>query len=117
MLVEDDMANPAPLRSGGYYHIYNRGNNREDIFREDRNCRHFLRLYARHAAPVCDTYAYCLLRNHFHLLVRIKDDDRPYRPSQSFANLSSAYAKAFNKVYRRTGARFQRPFGRIEVES
>ena len=60
---------------GHYYHIYNRGNNREDIFIQERNYRYFLRLYAKHIEPMADTYAYCLLRNHFHFLVRIKDLD------------------------------------------
>ncbi|MBE9507489.1 MAG: hypothetical protein IMY86_05515, partial [Chloroflexi bacterium] len=66
------MSKPVPLQYGGYYHIYNRGNNREDIFVEERNYLHFLRLYAKYIGPVADTYAYCLLRNHFHFLVRIK---------------------------------------------
>ena len=39
------------------------------------------------------------------------------KPSQHFSNLFNAYAKAFNKAYHRTGALFQRPFGRIEVAS
>lgn len=112
-----------PLRCGKYYHIFNRGNNREDIFIEDRNYRYFLKLYARHIVPVADTYAYCLLRNHFHFLVRIKDlpdfpgPSRAKKPSQHFSNLFNAYAKAFNVAYDRTGALFQRPFGRIEIAS
>ncbi len=61
-----------PLQPGGYYHIYNRGNNREDLFREERNYRYFLQLYVYHVYPIADTFAYCLMRNHFHLLVRIK---------------------------------------------
>ena len=65
------MTSPAPLEYGQYYHIYNRGNNREDVFYEERNYRHFLSLYAKYILPIADTYAYCLLRNHFHLLVRI----------------------------------------------
>jgi len=65
------MTSPAPLEYGEYYHIYNRGNNREDVFFEERNYRHFLSLYAKYILPNADTYAYCLLRNHFHLLVRI----------------------------------------------
>ncbi len=115
-----------PLQHGQYYHIYNRGNNREDIFLEERNYRYFLKLYAHHVEPVADTYAYCLLRNHFHFLVRIKDpadltglEDlsglKP--PSQAFSNLFNAYARAFNKAYQRTGALFERPFGRIKVTS
>jgi putative transposase len=66
------MTSPTPLQYGQYYHIYNRGNNRENIFFEERNYRYFLRLYVKYAEPVADTYAYCLLRNHFHFLVRIK---------------------------------------------
>jgi len=64
------MASPSPLQYGQYYHIYVRGNNRENLFYEERNHRHFLRLHALYVEPVVDTYAYCLLRNHFHLLVR-----------------------------------------------
>ena len=117
------MPHPVPLQSGRYYHIYNRGNNRENIFREERNYRHFLNLYTKHILPVADTYAYCLLRNHFHLLVRIKDPGntpepkKTNKPSQHFSNLFNAYAKAFNRTYQRTGSLFQRPFGRIEITS
>ena len=71
------MSNPIPLHYGQYYHIYNRGNNRETLFVEDRNYRHFLRLYAKHITPVADTYAYCLLGNHFHFLVCIKPSEAP----------------------------------------
>ncbi len=66
------MTSPAPLQYGQYYHIYNRGNNRENIFIEERNYRYFLKLYAKYIEPIAHTYAYCLLRNHFHFLVRIK---------------------------------------------
>ena len=117
------MANPTPLQRGLTYHIYNRGINRESIFVEERNYRYFLQLYARHVAPVAETYAYCLLRNYFHFLVRIKDlvspedPSRSKEPSQYFSNLFNAYAKAFNKAHDRTGALFQRPYGRIEVTS
>jgi putative transposase len=130
------MSNPIPLEPGKYYHVYNRGNNRENIFNEERNYAYFLKLYAYHIAPITDTYAYCLLRNHFHLFVHVKDltgfptpDEAPdgkrssatienlsgLDPSQAFSNFFNAYAKAFNKMYKRSGALFQRPFGRIEV--
>ena len=115
------MSNPIPLHPGQYYHIYNRGNNRENIFREERNYPYFLKLYARHIEPIAETYAYCLLRNHFHFLVQIKDESDLTGLqdlsglSQAFSNLFNAYARAFNKAYQRTGALFQRPFGRIHV--
>jgi REP element-mobilizing transposase RayT len=57
------------------YHIYNRGVNRENIFIEERNYAHFLTLYTKYIVPVADTFAYCLLRNHFHLLVRTRTEE------------------------------------------
>jgi putative transposase len=119
------MTSPPPLQHGAHYHIYNRGNNRENIFFEPGNYRHFLHLYAKYVAPIADTYAYCLLPNHFHLLVRIKtaqtlgvsEAQRVLRPSQQFGNLFNAYAKAINKSYHRTGSLFQNPFGRKSVDS
>ena len=61
-----------PLEFGEYYHIFNRGVIGENIFREERNYLYFLRLYGKYIEPIADTFAYCLLRNHLHLLVRIK---------------------------------------------
>jgi REP element-mobilizing transposase RayT len=62
------------LQPGKYYHIYNRGINRENIFFETRNYPYFLELYAKYIEPIANTFAYCLMRNHFHLLVRIKTE-------------------------------------------
>ncbi len=62
----------SPLQPGVIYHIYNRGNNRETIFHTDGNYHYFLGKYAKYLTPVLDTYAYCLLPNHFHLAVRVK---------------------------------------------
>jgi len=69
------MTSPSPLLYNTYYHIYNRGVNRENIFIEERNYEHFLKLYGKHIAPVVDTFGYCLLRNHFHLAVRVKSEE------------------------------------------
>jgi len=54
------------------HNIYNRSNNRENLFVAERNYVHFMRLYVKYIEPVAETFAYCLLRNHFHLLVRIQ---------------------------------------------
>ena len=116
------MTSPSPLKPGVFYHIYNRGTNREDIFVQERNYRYFLQLYAKHIEPVAETYAYCLLKNHFHVLVRIKDmeeqDPKGFQKplgSIAFSNFFNAYAKSINKAYGRTGSLFQHPFGRIPV--
>ena len=112
-----------PLEYGQYYHIYNRGNNGENIFIEERNHLYFLDLYAKYIEPVADTFVYALLRNHFHLLVYVKtpeeqpEPDRPLNPTQPFSNLFNSYAKAVNKTYGRTGSLFQKRFGRILVAS
>jgi REP element-mobilizing transposase RayT len=66
------MTSPKPLQYGTFYHIYSRGNNRENIFYEDRNYIYFLRLYTTYIEPVAQTFAYSLLRNHFHMIVYIK---------------------------------------------
>ena len=84
------MTNPTPLRHGRVYHIYNRGVNRENIFLEKRNYLHFLKLYAQHITPIAYTYAYCLLRNHFHLMVQVKtpEEIRDGENLTGFENLS-----------------------------
>jgi putative transposase len=69
------MTSPSPLLFDTYYHIYNRGNNRENIFIQERNYTHFLNLYAKYIDPIAETFAYCLLRNHFHVSVKIKSEE------------------------------------------
>jgi REP element-mobilizing transposase RayT len=100
------MQKTIPLQPGEVYHLYNRGNNREDIFREGRNYLYFLELYTHHVHPVVDTFAYCLMRNHFHLLVRVRERPRqtsqvsetcevlsPRVVSRALSNFFNAYAK------------------------
>lgn len=121
------MPSPSPLQPGCYYHIFNRGNNRENIFIEARNYDYFINLYARYIEPLADTYAYCLMRNHFHFLVRIREEDETLKVSKTFrvsidashafSNLFNAYAKAINKAHDRTGSLFEHPFGRLQIDS
>ncbi len=68
------MTSPPPLLFDTYYHIYNRGVNRENIFLQERNYSHFLKLYIHYIDPIAETFAYCLLRNHFHILLRVKSE-------------------------------------------
>ena len=118
-----------PLEPGHYYHIYNRGNNRENIFIEERNYLYFMQLYQKYILPVCDTFAYCLLRNHFHILVRVKELENQTSEvsktsevfsktvTQQFSNFFNSYTKSINATYKRSGSLFQNRFGRIEVDS
>ena len=63
-----------PIKPGKYYHIYNCGINGEDLFRIKEDFQRFLRLYEKYILPVCETYAWVLMKNHFHLMVKIKEN-------------------------------------------
>jgi REP element-mobilizing transposase RayT len=116
----------SPLTFGNFYHIYNRGNNRENVFIQERNYAYFMDLWWKHTSQIAETYAYCLLKNHFHVTVYIKDKEaltssgnlsalKLKEPSQYFSNLFNAYTRGVNLATGRTGALFERPFERIPV--
>lgn len=116
-----------PLEAGNVYHIYNRGNNSEDIFKEKRNYYYFLQKYNQYCSPVFETYAYALLKNHFHLMVRVKanifgprtdgNGGMELKAFRQFSHFCNCYAQSINKAYNRHGKLFEAPFRRIEVEN
>ncbi len=63
------------LISSKYYHIYKHTIGFESIFLEERNYFFFLEKYQLYVSPIVDTLAYCLMLNHFHLLIRIKGEE------------------------------------------
>ncbi len=67
-----------PMLPDQYYHIYNRGNEKRNIFFNPDNYRFFLKRYGEYMSPYFDTYTYCLLQNHFHLLVKPKTIDEVF---------------------------------------
>jgi len=67
--------NTQPLLPETFYNVYNRGINGEQLFKEERNYGHFLLQYGKFVPPIADTYAYCLLGNHFHLLIRTRAEE------------------------------------------
>ncbi len=69
------MTKQKPLEHGHFYHIYNRGINSCKLFRETTNYEHFIGLYDKYISPVADTFAWVLMGNHFHLLVKIKPEE------------------------------------------
>lgn len=123
------------LEPNSFYHIYNRGINGENIFKENRNYAYFFKKYKYYAPNVVTTYAYCLLKNHFHFLIKTKTEDElfafykkkkklqdndnlleaPYIIGQEFANMFNGYAQAINKAYNRTGGLLEEPFRRVRV--
>jgi putative transposase len=115
------------LYPGEYYHLYNRGHNRERIFYERENFIFFLRRMREYLAPVLDIVAYCLMYTHYHLLVRVKDAKTsevcqtsevspPSSVSNAMQRFSISYTKAMNKRYDRVGALFQGAFQAKHVD-
>lgn len=117
-----------------FYHVYNHANGEENLFRCDENYFYFLQKYGQYINPVADTYAYCLMPNHIHFLIRVKSEselvalmeERSHLTgfqnlsgviSQQFSNLFNSYSKSYNNMYDRKGSLFRRPFQRKEVIS
>jgi REP element-mobilizing transposase RayT len=102
------------FRAGEYYHVYNRGNARQPIFFEPENYRFFLtRLRKYFTADTADVVAYCLMPNHYHLMVHLRQDDL----STLMHPLGMGYAKAVNARYQRVGHLFQGPFQAKHIET
>ena len=102
------------LPYGAFYHIHNRGNNREALFKEDCNYYWFLDLYKKYIYPIADLYAYCLLPTHFHFLLRIKDlnelERNYHNEKQIWWQLRAflgTYTKTINESYQRSGHLFE----------
>lgn len=132
------MPSPMPRRQipfvqGLYYHIYNRGNNRQSIFFQPGNYLYFLGRVKKYIVPLAKVVAYCLMPTHYHLLLRMQTSeffknsevsDMASRTSEFYKNseifsrqisnammrLSVSYTKAINKRFSRVGALFQGQF-------
>ncbi len=76
------------LKYDHFYHIYNRGIDRCDLFRETDNYEYFLGLYDKYITPVAETFAWVLMPNHFHLLIKVKEQKEigfiPPKPLSGF---------------------------------
>jgi len=104
----------AQFTRGEYYHIYNRGCNREDIFRCDENYRFLLRILKTKVKQYnIAVIAYCLMPNHYHFLLR---QDGEHTVGKRIQEVFNRYTKAFNSVYRRTGTMFEGPFKAIHID-
>ncbi|GGH19723.1 hypothetical protein [Mucilaginibacter phyllosphaerae] len=117
------------FEEGCFYHIYNRSIDKQLMFKSDANCRYFLKKFDQYLSSVIDTYAYCLLGNHFHLLIHVHENLTDFKetknidPSKSthdiishqFRKFFQSYSMAFNKQYKRVGTLFQTPFKRALV--
>jgi REP element-mobilizing transposase RayT len=99
---------------GSYYHVYNRGAGHQAIFRESDNYLFVLRRIKEYAQQFrIAIVAYCLMPNHYHLLVRQDGEQSAGLLPQRIFN---SYTKAFNKRYDRTGTLLEGRFEAILVD-
>lgn len=98
------------------YHVYNQGNNRQDVFTEDFHFRYFLQLYKEYIVPHCETLAWCLMNNHFHFMIYTdarslelqKQGGLILDPvTNGFRKLLSTYAHEYNIKNNRSGSLFR----------
>jgi putative transposase len=109
-----------PLLPDCYFHVFNRGNNGENLFFNRENYRYFLRKYQFFLGLYVNTYAYCLIGNHFHFLIKVKDkNDENYhlKVSHQFRRFFQSYALAINNQEGRSGSLFRKQFRRIAVNN
>lgn len=115
---------------GEYYHCYNRGANKDPIFRDVEDYGYFLGLFKRHLSsePACDKQqrkyphyadqveliAYCLMTNHYHLLLHLKQQEGIERLMRSVMTAYSAY---YNRKYQRSGVLFEGRFLASRIDS
>ncbi len=99
-----------------FYHIYNRGNDKQNIFFHERNYDFFLQKVEKYIAPNADLVAWCLMPNHFHFLVRansssikiVKELPIPINAlTEGIRLLLSSYTKGIQKQESMTGNLFQ----------
>lgn len=107
------------MENGKLYHVFNRGNNKETLFKETRNYYYFFRLYKKYLENHLDLIAHCLMPDHFHLMVRVKELEeckgKEISISERFRRLFISYAQGVNSHEKRTGSLFQKNFKRVEI--
>jgi putative transposase len=127
------------LRPDCFYHIFNQGNNGQKIFYKEENFYFFLKKFAYYLTNYLDLYAYCLMTNHFHMLIKLKSTEQIiFSAKQDFEkfpkdlpdlkNLADldlgkfvskrfnyfflSYSKSINKQENLSGNLFHKPFRR-----
>lgn len=109
------------LLPGEIYHVYNRAVGDELLFRNENDYYFFLKKMERFISPIAKIYCYCLLPNHFHILVEMRNNgetDSVHENiySKAFSNFFNSYARSYNNAHQRKGKLFMLPFKRIMVE-
>jgi len=130
-----------PIEQGNYYHIYNRVAGKGNLFRANEDFTEFIERYVYYLYPCLQTFAWCLLNNHFHAMIRIRTHEeqailyremaegfqsnefhgkldpkvKPYNASRQLSHLMNSYTRYFNKKYDRSGTLIEGPLKRKKV--
>jgi putative transposase len=134
------------FENDGIYHVYNRSVDRKPMFTSAENYAYFIRQFDKYLSNYIKIYAYNLLGNHFHFMIKVNDlttfqklsnlnDNKNIETdlatfkklsnqektthdivSHQFKKFFQSYAMAFNKEQNRIGTLFQTPFKRVRVE-
>ncbi len=108
------MARPLRIEyPGAVYHITNRGNDKKAVFKDDQDRETFLKILAfvnKRYHWLC--HAYCLMDNHYHLMIETPDGNL----SLGMRQLNGVYTQARNKRYNKTGHLFQGRYKAILIQ-
>ena len=115
------------FEEGQFYHVYNRGNNKQIVFFNADNYYFFLKKFAYYFSDYFNFYSYCLLPNHFHFLIQVKQFENNIsidvkkektlsnQISELFRRFFICITKAINMEQNRTGSLFQKNFKRLKI--
>jgi len=121
-----------PLEPAHFYHIYNHANGFDNFFKERYDYQNFLNGYIKYIVPICNTFAYCFMPNHFHFFVQIKSEPELVKTLRTnegtaqvgcetiryrFSHYFNSYAQHYNKKYKRDGSLFRSGFKRKAVDT
>ena len=107
---------PMKFAPENVYHIYNQGNNKEQLFKEDVHYYYFLQLYQSYLVTFCETLCWCLMPNHFHFMISTDERCLAFKEqggllldpiTNGIRKLLSAYTHEFNIKNNRSGALFR----------
>lgn len=97
------------FHTGQFYHVYNRTNNQEHLFKTTENYLYFLEKMKKLRITKCSLLAYCLMPTHFHWLLHTHSDYAAAERilNETIGSVLSSYTQAINRQFKRTGSLFQ----------
>lgn len=135
------------LEAGGVYHIFNHAVGSDNLFREEENYNFFMRKFTSRIIPIAELLAYCLMPNHFHFVIKIREKKelvlfwkeklsrlKAKREKRhilenadhvlideliimAMGNFFNSYVQAFNRRYNRRGSLLKESFQRKSATS